>query len=365
MDFIDDCRTRSGRFRKRLNHLKETSVTEEATKTSFVLPFIQMLGYDIFDPAEVVPEFTADIGTKKNEKVDYALIKDGCATVLIECKRYGSSLSSDVVSQLLRYFHVTEARIGILTDGITYRFYSDLDQENVMDPRPFFEFNMLDYTDAQVRELKRFTKEEFDKSQIIGAARELRYLSEIKRLLARELANPSDEFVKFVIRQVHSGPAWASVLKMFHGLTHSAFNQFISEKVQDRLTLALKQEGNAEESKPSSEPAESAKEELNETEDQALSIMQSILRGLVDADCMSLRKLVHYTAIVLHTSRERDDYGTNLFRLKAKKDGSAHLTSVAGFKPIHVNSIGDLYEHKDTLRDHVSMRNFARPPNDQ
>ena len=77
MDFIDELRTRAGRFAKRAELLRDKEVTEESTKTSFVLPFIQMLGYDIFNPAEVIPEFTADIGTKKSEKVDYALLQDG------------------------------------------------------------------------------------------------------------------------------------------------------------------------------------------------------------------------------------------------------------------------------------------------
>ncbi len=83
MDFIDDVRARSGRFAKRIEHLE----TEEATKSALVLPFIQMLGYEIFDPTEVVPEFTADIGTKKGEKVDYALIQD--SKIIGEVRWYG------------------------------------------------------------------------------------------------------------------------------------------------------------------------------------------------------------------------------------------------------------------------------------
>ena len=148
MTFIDDIRTRSERFANRLKHSIET---EEATKTAFVLPFIQMLGYDFFDPSEVVPEFTADVGTKRGEKVDFALIHDDAPAVLIECKKVGNKLDVDEMSQLLRYFTATTVRLGILTDGIHYRFFCDLDQPNVMDPRPFFEFNMLDFTDLQAK----------------------------------------------------------------------------------------------------------------------------------------------------------------------------------------------------------------------
>ena len=81
-----------------------------------------MLGYDIFDPTEVVPEFTADVGTKKHEKVDFAIMMDGVPVLLIDAKKTGADLGGEYVSQLLRYFNVTEARFGILTDGINYHF---------------------------------------------------------------------------------------------------------------------------------------------------------------------------------------------------------------------------------------------------
>ena len=239
MDFIDEVRTRCSRFTERVKQLTDKEATEEATKTSFVLPFIQILGYDIFNPSEVIPEFTADIGTKKGEKVDYALIQDGNPVVLIECKKLGTKLSSQSVSQLLRYFDITEARVGILTDGIFYRFFSDLDQSNIMDPRPFFEFNMLEFTDPEVEQLKRFTKDKFDKSQIEDAARDLRYTAEIKHLLTRELSKPSDDFVRYVIKQVYEGRVSLSVRRMFKDLALSAFNQFITDKIQDRLSSRL------------------------------------------------------------------------------------------------------------------------------
>ena len=157
MIFIDEVKKLSDQFAARISHLD----TEEATKNSLVLPFIQMLGYDIFDPTEVIPEFTADVGTKRGEKVDYALIQNNKPAILVECKTYRSVLNHAYVSQLFRYFTVTDARFGILTDGIAYHFFSDLDQQNVMDSKPFFEFNLLDFTESQVEELKQFTKSNF------------------------------------------------------------------------------------------------------------------------------------------------------------------------------------------------------------
>ncbi len=73
MDFIDRIRDLSTRIPKQLEHIQ----TEEATKNALIMPFISALGYNVFDPTEVVPEFTADVGIKKGEKVDYAIHLDG------------------------------------------------------------------------------------------------------------------------------------------------------------------------------------------------------------------------------------------------------------------------------------------------
>ena len=121
MDFKDQIKLLSERVIK----LKENTQTEEATKTAFIMPFLQTLGYDVFDPTEVVPEYTCDLGIKKGEKIDYAIHKDGQPIILIECKHWKEDLTSHN-GQLFRYFHVSNARFGILTNGIIYRFYTDL-----------------------------------------------------------------------------------------------------------------------------------------------------------------------------------------------------------------------------------------------
>ena len=126
---------------ERLDKVRDDSLTEEATKTALVLPFIRELGYDVFNPEEVLPEYTADVGIKKGEKVDYAILKDGSPIILFECKPCGAKLDS-YSSQLYRYFSVTNARIAILTDGVIYRFYSDLVAQNKLDERPFLEIDL-------------------------------------------------------------------------------------------------------------------------------------------------------------------------------------------------------------------------------
>ena len=252
MDFIDDVRTRSKRYEARLEHLS----TEEATKTSLVMPFIQMLGYNIFDPTEVVPEYTADFGNKKGEKVDYALMLDGEPVVLIEAKRHGAKLKVEQESQLFRYFLATSARFGILTDGIVYRFYSDLDDSSNMDKRPFFEFNMLDFTDLQVGQLKQFHRDNFDPEETVETARKLKYTNEIKRALTEEMRKPCDDFVRLILTRIeYPGSKTKQRIEQFTPLVQQAFAQFVKDLIDARLKSALER-GNELADEPDVEEAD-------------------------------------------------------------------------------------------------------------
>jgi hypothetical protein len=235
MDFIEVLQTISSKISKQKNLIK----TEEATKNAFVMPFISALGYDVFDPAEVVPEFTADVGIKKGEKVDYAIKHAGKIIMLFECKCCNSPLEDSHASQLYRYFSVTEARIAVLTDGIIYRFFTDIEEPNKMDPKPFMEFNLLDIQEPLVAELKRLTKQAFNLEAILTVAGELKYTREIKRILNDELNAPSEEFVKFLAGQVYSGKLTSAVRAQFAGITKQAFTQFINEHITERLRSAM------------------------------------------------------------------------------------------------------------------------------
>ena len=125
MDFIDKLK----QFSKRVESLKDNIQTEEATKTSLIMPFFSLLGYDVFNPDEFIPEFTADVGIKKGEKVDYAILQDGKPVILIEAKWIGEKLEKHD-SQLFRYFATCKAKFAILTNGQYYRFYTDLEEPN-------------------------------------------------------------------------------------------------------------------------------------------------------------------------------------------------------------------------------------------
>src|SRR4051812_22535333 len=235
MDFIDKIRELSARIPKQRDLIQ----TEEATKNALIMPFISALGYDVFDPTEVTPELCADVGIKKGEKVDYAILRDSKPIMLFECKHHTADLSKIHASQLYRYFSVTEARFGVLTNGIMYWFYTDLEAPNKMDSKPFFEFNMLDVKEVTVEELKKFTKSAFDLNNILTTASELKYTREIKRILTDQMQEPSDDFVKFFASQVYTGRMTQAVREQFAQLTKQAFKHVINDQINDRLKTAL------------------------------------------------------------------------------------------------------------------------------
>lgn len=237
MDFIDQVK----QFSKRVESLKDGIQTEEATKTSIIMPFFSMLGYDVFNPQEFIPEFTADVGIKKGEKVDYAILQDGQPVILIEAKWIGEPLEKHD-SQLFRYFGTTKAKFAILTNGMVYRFYTDLEEPNKMDEKPFFEFNIIDIKENQVPELKKFHKSTFNLSDVFDTAAELKYVAEFKNTMLKELQNPSDGFVRFFLTDIYSGQKTQTVIEKFRPILKKSLNNLISEMMNDKIKSALANE---------------------------------------------------------------------------------------------------------------------------
>lgn len=234
MDFIDQLK----QFSKRIDSMKDTVKTEEATKTALIMPFFAMLGYDVFNPQEFVPEYTADVGIKKGEKVDYAIVRDGNPIILIECKSISEKLDRHD-SQLFRYFGTTTAKFAILTNGQFYRFYTDLDNANKMDADPFLTINMLDIRENQVPELKKFCKSEFDVESIFSTASELKYAHQFKDIFRAQLDTPSDDFVRFFLQGCYSGAKTQNVIEKFRPILRKALNDQISEMMNDKIKTAL------------------------------------------------------------------------------------------------------------------------------
>lgn len=305
MDLIDRIKDLASRIPKQIEHIQ----TEEATKNAFIMPFISALGYDVFNPTEVIPEFTSDIGTKKGEKVDYAIKKDDDIIILIECKWSGADLHQDQASQLYRYFSTTEARFAILTNGITYEFYSDIDEPNKMDSKPFFTFNILGFQDHQINELKKFTKSAFSLDDILTTASTLKYTGAIKKILEEELSNPSEPFVRFFASKIFDGRLTKPVIEQFTKIVQEARKQFINEKINERLKSALSANDSPKE-EVSPEEIDEPSEDNNgiittEEEIEAYNIIKAILRETTDVKRVAMRDTKSYCGILLDDNNRK------------------------------------------------------------
>jgi predicted type IV restriction endonuclease len=353
MDLIDKMREIAARIPKQQAHIK----TEEATKNAFIMPFISALGYDVFNPLEVVPEYTADIGTKKGEKVDYAIKKDENIIILIECKWNGCNLHEQHASQLYRYFSATEARFSILTNGIEYRFFSDIEEPNKMDSKPFFEFNILDFEDHQIEELKKFTKSSFSLEEILTTASTLKYTGAIKKILGEELENPSEPFVRFFASQIYDGRLTQSIVADFTNIVKEARAQFINEKINDRLKSALT--ASPESHQVSDEPTEDSTPNADndkggivttEEEIDGYNIIKAILRDVVDVNRIFMRDTKSYCGILLDDNNRKP-----ICRLRFNSSQkSIGFFSQKAEEKVQIDNLDDIFKHADRLKATVS-----------
>ena len=288
----------------KIEDLKERIGTEESTKHAFVLPFINILGYDTFNPLEVVPEFTADLGLKKGEKVDYAIFQDEKPILIIECKNWREELNAHN-SQLFRYFHTTKTRFALLTNGIEYRFYTDLEETNKMDEKPFLEFNITNLKDSTVSEIIKFHKSNFDVNHIVDNASSLKYTKEIKKLILQELKEPSFDFVRLFANQVYTGRLTEKVMDEFTVLVNKAFNQTLGDRVNDRLNAALnketeKQQGEVVEVEEGDPKITTTEEEL-----EGYRIIVAILRRQLPIERIIYRDTQSYFGILLDDNNRK------------------------------------------------------------
>jgi hypothetical protein len=341
MDLIDQIKE----LALRINKVKDSIQTEEATKNALIMPFIQILGYNVFDPSEVTPELIADIGLKKGEKVDYAILMDGKPIILFECKKSGGDLNINHASQLFRYFHVTEARFGILTNGISYRFFTDLEQPNKMDERPFFEFHILDFKDQHVEELKKFTKAAFNIEQILNTASDLKYTRAVGNILDEWIDNPSEDFVKLVCGEVLNGKRFTPAIKeQFTQITKDAFSQLIGEKITERLKMAMDQSTG---SRTSQQGQESSDITTSNEEMGGFHIVRAILCELTDPKRIVMRDAKSYCAILFGDNNRKP-----ICRLRFNNPSKLSLGLFDGSEEniISIDELSDIYKHADQLR---------------
>lgn len=312
MDFKDILYQLSERIGKQ----KDLVATEEATKNAFIMPMISALGYDVFNPLEVVPELDCDLTKKKGEKIDYAITRDGETIILIECKHCSQNLSLHD-TQLKRYFAASKARFGVLTNGIEYRFYTDLERTNIMDEKPFLVVNMLDLSDVDIEQLKKFHKSYYDLDKILSTAQELKYTTELRSIINAEFIAPSADFVKYFAKQIYEGMINQRILDQFTPLVKKAISGIINDTISDRLGLAMS--GNKEQAQETSdatpnEPAMSsdvvfANEEkgiiTTQEEIDSYNIVKAILCQVVDVARIFYRDGQRYFAILLDDNNRK------------------------------------------------------------
>jgi hypothetical protein len=347
MDFKDSIKQIS----ERIENLKDNLQTEEATKTALIMPFINTLGYDVFNPLEVLPEMCCDIGIKKGEKIDYAIMKNGEPVILIECKHWQQDLTL-YDNQLIRYFNVSKAKFGVLTNGIIYRFYTDLAEPNKMDEKPFLEVNLLDLKDTQIEELKKFHKSYFDVDTILSSASELKYMGELKAAICKEFATPSPEFVKYFGKQVYDGVFTPKILEQFTLLIKRTISNYISDIIGDRLKAAIKENDTtttevAELVEVETAEAQAPKIITTEEELEAFYIVKSILRATIPAERITYRDAQTYFAIFIDNNNRKTvcrlylDSPTNK-RLVFLDENKKELYN-------KIKSIDEIYNYANTL----------------
>jgi len=343
----------------RIKTMKDKILTEEATKQSFVMPFLSVLGYDVFDPTVIVPEFTADIGTKKGEKVDYAILRDGKPIMIIEVKSHTENLNNHN-NQLVRYFHVTDCKFAILTNGLEYRFFSDLEEQNKMDKTPFLVINLENVRDRDIKELVKFAKDVLDTETILQMASTKKYHREIQAIFKAEVDNPSDDFVTFFARKITERRMSTAVIEEFRGYVKKSFADVLNDMANDKIqaiqsTLSVPQQI---EEVQEEEPVVDEKQVIT-TEDElnAFYIVRSIVGETIGIKNVSYKDTMSYFNI-LYQGKVTKWICRLYFNGKQKTLG---LPDENGAEvKIAINSVDELYNHKEELIASAEKRKIGK-----
>lgn len=349
MDLIDRLREIAAQIPLHKDRLE----TEEATKTSLVMPFLVALGYEVFNPTEVVPEFTADVGTKRGEKVDYAIMADGQPVLLIECKAINKDLDKETPTQLYRYFSVTSAKFAVLTNGEIYKFFSDLEEPNKLDELPFFVLDLKRFDDHAVEQVKKFSKQSFDIERIRSTANDLKYTRAIKRLLAEEWLNPSEDFVRLFAKRVYSGHLTQGRSEQFSAFVRKALHDFVRDRVNERLQSAI--DRGTDDVPPEEVAGESTDDDgdgivTTAEEIEGYYIVRAIVSDVVDPARVFMRDTKSYCGILLDDNNRKPICRLR-FNFSQKYVGLFDTGKNEERFPIE--RLPDLYKHADAIRETV------------
>jgi hypothetical protein len=331
------------------------ALTEEATKTAVVMPFIQALDFDVFSLDEVTPEFIADVGVKKGEKVDFAVKIDGKIAMLIEVKPISCKLGDTQYSQLFRYFHVTEARLAILTNGREVWFFSDTDEPNKMDKKPFFRIDLQKYDKAQVDELARFRKGSFAIDAIIEAASNLKYTRSAANYLKHQMENPDDDFIRLIGKQIHEGTLTKAVVEVLRPSIQAALDEVVRDRIQDKLSITFRSEASAPAPQPEEASVPSDDIVTTDEELEGFMIVRAIGAKVVPVDRITIRDAKSYCAVLLDDNNRRP-----ICRLYFNSSTTRHLGLFDASKvetKVKIERPSDLYQHADAIE--AAIRGYA------
>lgn len=339
--------------------------TEESTKTSIIMPFFQVLGYNIFNPTEFVPEYDAKYGVKKDSKVDYAIFLNGELTTLIECKCIKECLDNHG-SQLSMYYGATPAKFGVLTNGIKYQFFTDLDKPNVMDRIPFLEINLLDIKQNDIIQLKKFTKEAFDTNSIINSASELKYLNLIRRALKEDFESPTDNFVRYILKRgIYDGQLNQKKIDQYRPLIKRGISQYLNELVNDKIQNSLKETDRFEQTLSPQESVDTKDENVSNLDNnkkteasksviettmeelQCYYIIKSILHNSIDdLGRITYKDTLSYFSIILDGKVSRW-----ICRIYLKERKKYIIINIEDQDVrFEIESVDDIYQYSEQLR---------------
>lgn len=350
MSFEDELKEFVKTIPEKLNHID----SEETTKIALITPFLRLMGYDTTNPAEVKAEYTADVGTKQGEKVDFAVLENSEPIIFIECKSATNDLNTDNISQLYRYFSITDIQIGILTNGVEYQFFTTGEDNNRMDERPFLDIDLLQLNKKDIKELEKFKKVNFDVEEVVSRADNLKYRNLIKKTLLAEFENPSDEFIKAVSKQVYNGILTQNVKERFSTIITVAIAEIINERVNKTLNDAVasneeEQENNIEEDVEIEDGVVTT-----ELEKEAYFIVRSIASEIMDVNDVAMRDRKHYCN-VLYDDNQRFPivrlYFNNPDHLRVEFYDDITLTKNGGKKgeKVDIDDVSDLYNYKERI----------------
>lgn len=325
------------KLQNKIKNISANLETEESTKTALVLPFIQMLGYDIFDPTQVLPEYNCDLVKNKGEKVDYALLIKNKIEIIIEYKGFNVDLTPHR-NQLSRYFVSTKANFAVLTNGVTYQFYTDLDNKNLMDDYPFFQISLNSYTPADVEVLEQFSLCNFSAENINQKAADSKIITGITEEVKMMFEKPSLDIIKLCTKSVYKGRYTEAVTTKLTNLFKKALKQYVNDCVSGQLREAVE----AEESGTTKE----SKVVTTEEEKQAFYIIQSIARNIIPSADIVMRDQISKCCVLY-----KNNMVTPIVKLYFNDLKSLKIELFDKEKPhkVNLNNVDEIYDYEDSI----------------